>query len=182
MGGSIHDRWKIPPPFQTRHEIELYYSGDAILCLLCGQLFQRLAFHLAAKHDVTSAEYKGRFGLPWTRGLTSAASNAQSGWTDKRRAAASKAARRSRFFELAHREEHRRELAPYLKRYMAQNLGERAVGFGAKFERRVRTLFDKGRNDREIARALDVNRTTVNRITKYWRNTPRKNKNKKKRK
>jgi hypothetical protein len=165
-------QWNIPPAFQTRHEIDLYFSGDAIQCLLCGQLFRRLAYHIAAKHDLTAADYKRRFGLPWTRGLTSAASNAESGWTDRRRAAASKAARRSRFFEHAHRSSRRRELAPFLKRDFVHNLGKRAIGFGEKFEQKVHALFKKGLIDREIARTLRVNRTTVNRLTKHWRNPP----------
>src|SRR5438876_708758 len=47
-------------------------------------------------------EYRSRFGLPWSRGLTSAASVASSGWTDERKAKARKLARKNRFFERAH--------------------------------------------------------------------------------
>lgn len=44
-------------------------------------------------------EYRTRFGLPWSRGLTSAASVASSGRTDERKAKARKLARINRFFE-----------------------------------------------------------------------------------
>jgi hypothetical protein len=164
---------KPPPPFQSRRDIERYYGSQRIKCLLCGRAFRRLAFHLASKHQTTSMEYKRQFGLPWTRGLTSAASHASSGWTDQRKVTASKAARRSRFFDLAHPAQ-RRELAPYQKSQLAENLGTRAIGFGKKFEHGVRALFDKGLTDGNIARVLRVNRMTVNRRTKHWRRPKRK--------
>src|SRR4030088_275157 len=68
----------------------------------------------AAKHGIAADDYKRRFGLPWSRGLTSAASLANSGWTDERKAKTRKLARQSRFFKLAHLTP-RRELAPFLK-------------------------------------------------------------------
>jgi hypothetical protein len=42
-------------------------------------------------------EYKRRFGLPWTRGLISATSLANSGWTDERKAKAREVAEKSQF-------------------------------------------------------------------------------------
>jgi ROS/MUCR transcriptional regulator protein len=162
-------RTQIPPPFETRREIDRYYSGKTIECLLCGRRFRRLVFHLVAKHDMTAAEYKSQFGLPWTRGLTSASSHANSGWTEERKTKASKAARRTRFFKFAHKGGRRREPAPFLKKEAVQNLGGRATGFGKKFEKRVRALFDKGLLDREIAEVLGVNRMTVNLRTRHWR-------------
>src|SRR3954452_16835588 len=106
-------RWTSPPPFQTPAEVERYFSGKTIMCLLCGRRYKRLGSHLPAKHDMGVNDYRVRFGLPWTRGLTSAASQAQtsSGWTKQRKAKARKLARRSRFFELAHLTE-RRDRAP----------------------------------------------------------------------
>jgi hypothetical protein len=160
---------KTPPPIWTRRDIERYFSGKTIECLLCGRRFQRLVFHLFAKHDMTAADYKGQFGLPWTRGLTSSVSHANSGWTDQRRAAASKAARKTRFFKFAHQVNERRELAPFLKREAVQHLGERGVGFGKAFDKRVWRLFEKGLIDADIARTLGVNRMTVNLRTKHWR-------------
>jgi predicted transcriptional regulator len=91
-------RAKMPSAFRTRRHIERYFSGDTIECLICGRHFKRLQTHLAAKHGVAADDYKRRFGLPWTRGLTSAASLANSGWTDERKAKARRLARRSRFF------------------------------------------------------------------------------------
>jgi hypothetical protein len=155
-------------PFRTRQEVDRYFSGKTIKCLLCGERFRRLSFHLFAKHGMSADDYKSRFGLPWTRGLTSATSHCNSGWNAERRIKASKQARKSRFFELAHPVP-RREDAPFLKLEWARNLGGRAAGFGPKFERRVRALFEKGLNDTAIARALDVNRSTVRRRTRRWR-------------
>ena len=117
-------------------------------------------------------EYRTRFGLPWSRGLTSAASVASSGWTDERKAKARKLARKNRFFERAHATP-RRAPAPFLKAEAVKNLGKHAVGFGKAFERRVRALFDKGVTDAAIARALNVGRATVTYRTTHWRKRKR---------
>jgi hypothetical protein len=61
----------------------------------------------------------------WTRGLTSATSLANSGWTDERKAKARKLAQKSRFFDLAHSTP-RRELAPFLKTEAVEHLGVNA--------------------------------------------------------
>jgi hypothetical protein len=122
-------------------------------------------------HGMTAAEYKVRFGLPWSRGLTSAASHRNSGWNAKRRARARRLAKLTRFFEFAHPSS-RRESPTYIRKEWTKNLGGRATGFGQKFERKVRALFDKGLPDGEIAQSLGVARMTVNKRTRKWRNTP----------
>jgi hypothetical protein len=119
-------------------------------------------------HDMSATEYKVRFGLPWSRGLTSAASHRNSGWNAKRRAKARKLAKLTRFFELAHSSS-RRESPTYIRNEWTKNLGSRSRGFGQKFERKARALFDKGLLDGEIARSLGVARVTVNKRTRKWR-------------
>jgi ROS/MUCR transcriptional regulator protein len=161
-------RVKTPRAFKTRREVERYFGGKTIECLLCAQRFRRLAGHLAAKHEMSVDEYRLRFGLPWSRGLTSASSVASSGWSAERKAQARKLARKIRFFELAHLTP-RRVPAPFLKAEAVKNLGKHAVGFGEAFERRVRALFDKGLTDAAIAQALGVGRATVTYRTMHWR-------------
>jgi len=153
-------RAKTPSAFRTRRDIEGYFSGDTIECLICGRHFKRLQTHLATKHGVAADDYKMRFGLPWTHGLTSAVSLANSGWTDERKAKARKLARRSRFFKLAHLTP-RRELAPFLKAEAVEHLGVNAKAFGKKFDLHVRALAEKGLSIRAIARVLKVSHTTV---------------------
>lgn len=165
-------RSKRPPLFRTRRDVERYFGGKTIKCLLCGRRFGRLSFHLAAKHNVTTDDYKRRFGLPWTRGLTSALSHSNSGWNDNRRTKARKLARRSQFFKFAHPTRHR-DRAPFLKDEIPKYLGAHASGLGKKFELRVRTLFSRGLTDAAIAEILDVNKMTVNLRTKHWRKTKR---------
>jgi hypothetical protein len=155
-------------PFRTRREVERYFSGKTIECLLCGRRFSRLSFHLAAKHGLTTDQYKARFGLPWTRGLSSAVSHANSGWSRKRKQEAARLARKTRFFKFAHQRS-RRRVAPFLQAEALDHLGARATGFGRRFESRVRTLFRRGLIDKEIAEILGVNPNTVNRLTKRWR-------------
>jgi ROS/MUCR transcriptional regulator protein len=153
-------RAKTPQAFKTRRDIDRYFSGDTIECLICGRHFQRLQTHLATKHGIAADDYKKRFGLPWTRGLTSAASLAKSGWTDERKARARKLARKSRFFKLAHLTP-RRELAPFLKAEAVEHLGVNATPYGEKFDAQVRVLAEKGLSARAIARVLKVDHTTV---------------------
>jgi ROS/MUCR transcriptional regulator protein len=156
--------------FSTRADVGHYFASKSIKCLLCGKRFGRLASHLAYKHNTNAAEYKRRFALPWTRGLTSGASHRKSGWNAKRRAHASRLAQRTRFFRFAKSgRDRRRESPTYIKSAWRRNLGKYADGFGKSFDRRVRALFDKGHIDREIAQTLRVNRMTVNRRTRTWR-------------
>jgi hypothetical protein len=149
-----------PQVFKTRRDVERYFSGDTIECLICARRFKRLQRHLAAKHDLSADDYKKQFGLPWTRGLTSATSLAKSGWTEERKAKARKLARQSRFFELAHLTP-RREFAPFLKAEAVEHLGANAKAFGKKFDLQVRALAEKGLSIRAIARVLKVSHTTV---------------------
>lgn len=157
-----------PRRFQTRKQVERYFGGKTIQCLLCDKRFRRLASHLHYRHQMSADEYKRVYGLPWSRGLTSERSRRNSGWTERRRREARKLAYRSQFFKFAHLAE-RREIVPVARAIYIANLRTRAVGFGPRFERRVRTLFNKGLIDREIAAALGVNRLTVNLRTRKWR-------------
>ena len=149
-----------PQVFKTRRDVGRYFSGDTIECLICGRHFKRLQRHLAAKHGLSADDYKKQFGLPWTRGLTSATSLAKSGWTEERKAKARKLARKSRFFELAHLTP-RREFAPFLKAEAIEHLGANAQAFGKKFDLQVHALAEKGLGIRAIARVLKVSHTTV---------------------
>jgi hypothetical protein len=158
----------MPASLQTNAEFRRYFSGKTIKCLLCRRRFQRLASHLAYKHDMTAAEYKSQFNLPWTRGLTSAASHQNAGWTARRRAKAKALARQTRFFEFAH-PTNRRASPTYVQKRLIKNLGDHAIGFGRHFEQRVKSLFERGFLDREISQALGVNRMTVNQRTRKWR-------------
>lgn len=165
-------RTKMFQVFRKRREIERYFGGKTIACLLCGQRFRRLGSHLAAKHDLGVNDYRTRFGLPWTRGLTSTASRASSGWTKERKAKARKLAEQSRFFERAHLTA-RREPAPFLRAEAIRNLGIHPRTLSETFERQVRFWFEKGLSDRAIARILKVSSSTVNRRTRHWRNPSR---------
>jgi hypothetical protein len=153
--------------FKTRLEVERYFGGSTIQCLLCGKRFARLSSHLDAKHDMTTDDYKARYGLPWHRGLTSLRSHAKSGWDAQRRAKQSRLALKTKFFRFPRA--HRREIAPFLKAEAKRNLAPQATGFGKDFERQVRALFNRGLVDAEIAKRLHVARMTVNVRTRRWR-------------
>lgn len=56
--------------FETREQVEKYFSGDKIECLVCGRTMGKLGAHLIRIHGITDEQYKARYGLPWSRGLT----------------------------------------------------------------------------------------------------------------
>jgi hypothetical protein len=58
--------------FTTKDEIDYYFSNpDGIQCLLCGQVYETLNGHLQIIHECSHEEYRGRYGLPWRKGLVS---------------------------------------------------------------------------------------------------------------
>jgi hypothetical protein len=58
--------------FMTKKEIDEYFSNpEGIQCLLCGRIYKSLNGHLQIIHDISYEEYRGRYGLPWRRGLVS---------------------------------------------------------------------------------------------------------------
>ena len=59
--------WK--KQFTTKDEIDQYFAGDKIQCLLCGKRFKALPQHLERTHDITADDYREQYGLPWRRGL-----------------------------------------------------------------------------------------------------------------
>lgn len=61
----------VKPTKFSKQEIDEYFSGEKIQCLLCGRQFKSLSIHLLKIHSVTGDEYRDLYGLPWMRGLTS---------------------------------------------------------------------------------------------------------------
>ena len=55
--------------FKSKKEIDLYFSGNWIECLLCGQRLKAVGGKHLKTHGVTVDAYKTMFGLPATRGL-----------------------------------------------------------------------------------------------------------------
>lgn len=55
--------------FTCRTEVDEYFSGEKIQCLLCGYLYRGSAPHLLKKHNMTDDEYREHYGLPYKRGL-----------------------------------------------------------------------------------------------------------------
>ncbi len=52
----------------SKAEVDQYFSGDRIQCLICGKTYKRLAIHIYM-HDLTEDDYRELYGLPWRRGL-----------------------------------------------------------------------------------------------------------------
>ena len=57
--------------FTTKEDIDEYFSGETVVCLICGKKYKSLTPHIKAKHKMSAREYKKDFGLPLSRGLNS---------------------------------------------------------------------------------------------------------------
>lgn len=57
--------------FATIEEAKVYVSGDRIQCLLCGKVYRALSAHINGIHEVSEAQYKYQFGIPYGIGLVS---------------------------------------------------------------------------------------------------------------
>jgi hypothetical protein len=55
--------------FEDKKEIDHYFAGGKIQCLLCGKRFKSLPTHLIRVHEINPDQYKEKYGLPWRRGL-----------------------------------------------------------------------------------------------------------------
>lgn len=55
--------------FESYREVEMYFSTDKLVCLLCGQEKKKLGVHILKLHGVTCDQYRERYGIPWTYGL-----------------------------------------------------------------------------------------------------------------
>ena len=71
--------------FESKQDIEEYFSHDKIQCLLCNRWFKSLSTHLYKAHDILADDYRRMFDLPFSKGLCGESSrekfrkNAESG-------------------------------------------------------------------------------------------------------
>jgi len=55
--------------FKTKTEVDKYFSGDRIQCLICGKWYKSLVPSHLRIHNISENDYRERFGLPWRKGL-----------------------------------------------------------------------------------------------------------------
>lgn len=51
-------------------DLDEWHSHDLLKCHICGEHFAMLGLHITTKHNITTKEYRARFGIHWTYGLT----------------------------------------------------------------------------------------------------------------
>jgi hypothetical protein len=67
---KVLEGYPVTRPFGSIDEVREYLSGDRIICLLCGRSLKALAYHLSKLHDMSSDDYRERYGIPWSYGLS----------------------------------------------------------------------------------------------------------------
>ena len=55
--------------FVSKENLDMYLSGDFIMCLECGQDCRSLGHHLSRTHAMSSLEYKIKYNIPKGRSL-----------------------------------------------------------------------------------------------------------------
>lgn len=57
--------------FTSKKQVDEYFSGDEIECLICNKTFKSVGGrHLTEMHGINARQYKQKFGLPLSRGLS----------------------------------------------------------------------------------------------------------------
>ena len=70
--------YPIDRSFETREEVDAYFRQDRLDCLLCGRRFKWISpRHLGCVHNMSTDEYKVKFGLPLSRSLMCEESRAE---------------------------------------------------------------------------------------------------------
>lgn len=67
----------MPPAFESKSEVDSYLGGEEIICLLCGGSFISIGHHVARSHSMSARDYKIKFGLPITKGISTEESKAR---------------------------------------------------------------------------------------------------------
>ena len=60
----------VPGAFTTQADLDEWYAADKLRCHICGGAFAGLYKHLGMAHGMDAREYKVRFGIPTTYGLS----------------------------------------------------------------------------------------------------------------
>ena len=64
------DGYPITDKFSSINAINEYLNGEKITCLLCGRHYKSITAHISV-HGISTDEYKEKYGLPYSKGLTS---------------------------------------------------------------------------------------------------------------
>lgn len=71
---SVLSGFPKPDKFNTAAEVEAYFAGEEVQCLLCGKHYRKLIPHLRDVHELDATSYKERYGIPQELRLISKAS------------------------------------------------------------------------------------------------------------
>jgi hypothetical protein len=74
---SIKAGYPVDARFETREQIDAYFSGARVVCLQCGHSYRILEAHLRGVHGMTGDDYREMYCLPFQRGLCAADFSAQ---------------------------------------------------------------------------------------------------------
>ena len=61
--------------FTNYSDLSEYFGGSRITCLRCGKEYRTLGVHLKSIHGIEPDEYRDMYGIPWTYGLSCAATS-----------------------------------------------------------------------------------------------------------
>jgi transposase len=147
--------------FQTKEEVDAYFSYEHIQCLMCGKWYAEINhMHLGRIHDMTVDEYKERFGLPWGRGLLGQAALRKRSEIGKQKFRDGKVGIDSKKGSLAAQKVKNRPMQPYVARQRIQRalaVHQRKTPWQhADFEEVLRRMETQQRGLRDVCSDPDV--------------------------
>jgi hypothetical protein len=60
---------KVHKRFKNSKQVDDYFDGDKIQCLICYKWYKSLYKHLTCVHEMSSDDYKKKFNIPWSKKL-----------------------------------------------------------------------------------------------------------------
>jgi hypothetical protein len=165
--------------FRDKAEIESYYKGDKIQCLICGKYFKALGAHINKSHGLNVDLYKEKFGLPWSKGLCGCVT------ADRMRDNAETARAEGRLLTGMMSEEHEKKIhkkghrritpahSDDRRKWLVSVIKKRSKYPTLDF-RQCWRLFESGLTQKEIGESFGVSQMTISRfmrgLNKYQNN------------
>ncbi len=148
--------------FKTKAELDAYFEGDRIVCLMCGKSYVMLGQHLKSAHNMDGDAYRARFGIPWRKGLLSETHRKHLGTVIEKTRAEGKLPRQPSADHISYiqeRSKNRRKIMPVSHNALKEHglkMHGRSEKWGKKdFEEFLKRLSD-GRTITEVGRDKDM--------------------------
>ncbi len=157
--------------FDTPEKLDEYFGGTKIVCLRCGKKYRTLGIHLKTIHEMEPDEYRELYGIPWTYGLSCAATTQLHSDEAKRKIESGEwtpSAEQARLARLKLPEQRKRQ--PVRDVLTSRNLEQLNAGKTGEDAKRRKAMTKRGTPEfKEKMRARPQMEQTKEILTTYWK-------------